>query len=184
MRIKAFDLEATSLSGMVGRLLVGVVKDIIPPEYGEGQTRIYRADDKKYRVKGDLADDRFLAKAIKDDLEGATVIVGHNSKLFDRKFLNARLMKGGFEPLKSQYHVDTMWIVRTHLRISSKLANVQQFLGLPDAKTEITWDDWMRGTGMDHAALDTITTHCVQDVKVLEQAYWKLLPYARTITRA
>lgn len=169
---------------MVGRLLCGVVKDIVPPEYGTGQTRIYRADDPKYRVRGDLADDSKLAKAIKDDLEGATVIVGHNSKLFDRKFLNARLMKGGLEPLKPQWHIDTMWTVRTHLRISSKLANVQQFLGLPDEKTDISWDDWMRGQGMDRKAIDTIVEHCVKDVLVLEEAYWKLLPYVRTITKA
>jgi hypothetical protein len=169
---------------MVGRLLVGVVKDVIPPEYGSGKIRIYRADDPKYRVRGDLADDNKLALAIKEDLEGADAIIGHNSKLFDRKFLNARLIKGGHDPLKSQWHIDTMWIVRTHLRISSKLANVQAFLGLPDEKTEITWDDWMRGQGMDSRAISEIETHCIQDVKVLEQAYWKLLPYMREIRRA
>ncbi len=183
MRIVGYDLECSSLSGMVGRLLCGVVKDFIPPEYGRGKVQVFRGDDKKYRTS-DFADDGPLAVAIRDCLEQADVVVGHNSKLFDRKFLNARLMKAGERPLKSQFNVDTMWIVRTHMRTSSKLVNVQQFLGLPDEKTDITWDDWTRGIAFDKKALDTIADHCIKDVEVLEEAYWKLLPMMRTISRA
>lgn len=183
MRILAFDLECTSLSGMVGRLLCGSVKDVVHPDYADGNVRTYRADDPAYRNKKDDADDAKLAVAIRDELEVADVIVGHNSKLFDRKFLNARLLKAGHRPLRQQYHIDTMWIVRTHLRISSKLDNVQKFLGLPTVKTPISWDDWMRGLN-DNKAMNTIVEHCEADVRVLEEAYWRLLPYMRTIVRA
>lgn len=173
MKIVGFDLECTSLSGMIGRILCCSFKDITPDQ--NTKVRTFRADKPPYRQK-DIVDDGKLAVAIRDELESYNIIVGHNSKLFDVKFLNARLLKIGERPLRPTWHVDTMWIVRSKFRISSKLANVQQFLGLPDAKTPIEWDQWARGAAFDAKAMNEIVTHCEQDVKVLEQAYWKLLP--------
>ncbi len=184
MRIRAFDLECTSLSGMIGRVLCGVVRDVLPPEFNvKTKPRIYRGDDPKYRNKSDVADDSKLVMAIRDDLAGADMIIGHNSKLFDRKFLNARLIKAGKAPSKQQFHMDTMWIVRSHMRVSSKLVNLQQFLGLPEEKTDLLWDTWQRGAAFDKKAMDEIILHCVKDVDVLELAYWKLLPLVRRLER-
>lgn len=173
MRVVGFDLECTHLSGMIGRILCCSFKDIAPDH--KGKLRTFRADKAPYKQK-DIIDDGKLAVAIRDELEKYEVIVGHNSKLFDVKFLNARLLKVGERPLKPIWHIDTMWIVRSKFRISSKLDNVQQFLGLPDAKTPISWDQWARGAAFNGTAMNDIVTHCEQDVKVLEQAYWKLLP--------
>lgn len=182
MRLVGFDLECSNLSGMAGRILCCSFKPILPDRSGEVYT--FRGDDKKYRNKKDMADDSQLAVAIRNELEQYDLLVGHNSKLFDRKFLNARLLHAGERPAPSQWHIDTMWIIRSHIRASSKLALAQNFMGLPEEKTPITWDDWMRGMAFDRAAMDNIVQHCEQDVKVLEQAYWRLLPYVRTISRA
>jgi len=168
---------------MIGRVLCAVVKDILPPEYGSGKHRVYRGDDPKYRNAKDCADDSKLVAAIRDDLAGSEMIIGHNSKLFDRKFLNARLIKSNQEPMKQQFHIDTMWIIRAHMRASSKLQNVQQFLGLPDEKTPISWDDWQRGAAFDKKAMTEIVGHCIQDVLVLEEAYWRILPLVRRVER-
>src|SRR5688572_6481548 len=173
---------------MVGRMLCCSFKPLVwhregeEPEWARPYT--FRGDDKKYRNGKDLADDSRLAIAVRDELEKYDIIVGHNSKLFDRKFLNARLMRYGERPLKSMWHLDTMWIIRTHAAMSSKLDNVQKHMGLPDEKTPITWDDWQRGAGFDRAAMDQIVQHCEQDVIVLAQAYWRLLPFVRDIRRA
>lgn len=183
MRCVAWDLECTSLSGMIGRIICGVVKDVVPPEYGNGKVRVYRGDDPKYRNRKDTADDGKLVQAIRDDLEQADIIIGHNSILFDRKFLNARLMKAGLQPLSPKFMIDSMWAIRTHLRASSKLQNIQQFLGLPDEKTPISWDQWQRGAAYDGEAIDDIVDHCIQDVLVLEEAYWRIKPLVRTISR-
>lgn len=182
MRIVSWDIECSSLSGMVGRIICSGFKPVIPPEYGTTKPYIFRLDDKKFYLK-DAADDSKLAVAIRDELEKYDVVIAHNGILFDRKFLNARLLKAAERPLKPIFFVDTMWIVRTHMRTSSKLDNLQQYLGLPDEKTKITWDDWQRGVARDNKALDIIAKHCIQDVKVLEQAYWRLLPAMRTLGR-
>lgn len=182
MRIVGFDLECTSLSGMVGRMLCCGFKKFT--EEQNSPAYIFRGDVPKYRNKLDIVDDSKLAVAIRDELETYDIIVGHNSKLFDRKFLNARLMKAGERPLKPMWHVDTMWIIRTHARMSSKLDNVQRFMGLPMEKTPITWDNWMRAAAFDKKGMDEVVSHCQADVEVLEQAYWRLIPFMRQITRA
>jgi DNA polymerase III epsilon subunit-like protein len=173
MRLVGFDLECTHLSGMIGRILCCSFKPITPNQ--DAKVYTFRADKAPYRQK-DIIDDGQLAVSIRDELEKFDIIVGHNSKLFDVKFLNARLLKVGERPLKPMWHIDTMWVVRTKFRISSKLDNVQQFMGLPDQKTPISWDQWSRGAAFDSKAMNDIVTHCEQDVKVLEQAYWRLLP--------
>lgn len=183
MRIVAWDLECSSLSGMVGRILCSGFKQIMPPECRKSKVYILRGDDALYNNPDDLADDSKLAIATRDELEKYDVIVAHNGILFDRKFLNARLIKVDARPIKPMFFVDTMWIVRTHMRASSKLDNVQKFLNLPDEKTDITWDNWQRGLSGDKAAMDEIVKHNKQDLLVLEQAYWRLLPAMRTLSR-
>jgi uncharacterized protein YprB with RNaseH-like and TPR domain len=178
MRIVAFDLETTGLGGNFGRILCCSFKPITPDQEQDPYT--FRGDDKKYRGK-DIVDDGVLAVAIRDELEKYDVIVGHNSKLFDAKFLNARLLKAGARPRLQRFHVDTMWIVRSHFRMSSKLDNVQKMLNLPDEKSPIDWDEWARAGTYLKKAMDNVVHHCEQDVRVLEQAYWRLLPSMRNL---
>lgn len=149
---------------------------------GSGKVYTFRADDEQF-ASDDLVDDSILAASIRDELEKFDVLVGHNSLLFDRKFLNARLLKGGHEILRPRWHVDTMWIVRSQFRMSSKLMNVQKMLNLPEEKTEIDWDQWARAGAYYKPGMDEVVHHCEQDVKVLEQAYWKLLPAKTRLER-
>lgn len=187
MRIVGFDLECSSLNGMIGRVLCCGFKEILPAEHSKKlgiKPYVLRGDDKQYKNPKDLSDDSKLVDAIRVELNKYDVWVAHNGKLFDRKFMNTRLLKGNKEPLRSTFFIDPMWTVRTHMRTSSKLDNVQQLLGLEDEKTKITWDDWQRAMSGDKAAMDVIVRHVEQDVLVLEQAYWRLLPLMRTIARA
>lgn len=173
-RVVMWDLECTSLSGMIGRILCCSFKP-----YGE-EPYTFRGDEKRFK-RADIVDDSLLAVAIRDELEKYDVIVGHNSKLFDSKFLAARLFKAGERPRENRLHIDTMWAVRSNLRISSKLENIQNFAGLEDKKTPITWDDWMRAGAFVKPAMDQVVKHCEQDVKVLEEAYRKLIPYIKSL---
>ena len=77
--------------------------------------------------------------------------------------------------------MDTMWAVRSNLRMSSKLENIQHFTGLEDKKTPITWDDWARAGAFVKPAMDQVVSHCEQDVKVLEGAYRRLIPYIKSL---
>jgi uncharacterized protein YprB with RNaseH-like and TPR domain len=171
-----WDIEATSLSGMIGRILCSSFKPLGEEPY------TFRGDRKPYR-NGDIADDSALAIAIRDELEKYDVLVGHNSKLFDAKFLAARLFRVGERPRRKQLHVDTMWLIRSNLRMSSKLDNIQKFIGLPEEKSPIAWDDWARAGAWNRQAMDYVVEHCEQDVRVLEGVYVKLLPYVSRLVK-
>lgn len=138
------------------------------------------------RFKGESKiDDKKLCIAIRDELETYNMIVGWNSKLFDLPLLNARLAKHGERPCRPQFHADVMWYAGgSSMRIGSrKLENVQKFFKLGDEKTPIDWEQWQAVAAGDTTAMKAVVNHCQQDVKVLAQAYWKLLPHIATIHR-
>lgn len=173
--VVGWDLECTSLSGMIGRVLCCSFKPLEKAPY------TLRGDKKPYKTS-DIVDDRALVVAIRDELEKYDLIVSHNGKLFDSKFLAARLFKAGERPRENRYHVDTMWAVRSNLRISSKLENIQLFTpGIEEKKTPITWDNWARASAFNSSAMDVVVEHCEQDVKVLEEAYLRLIPYLKEL---
>ena len=136
------------------------------------------------RLKGSSKiDDSKLCIAIRDELERYNLIVGWNSKLFDLPLLNARLAKHGQRPCRVQFHGDMMWYAGgSSMRIGSrKLVNVQKFFKLGEEKTEIDWEDWQKVATGDQKAMKKVVEHCEADVKVLAEAYWKLLPYVATL---
>lgn len=182
MRICAFDLETTNLSGLMGRILCGSFYRIVDGHQTKPYT--FRLDDKRYSGRSRIDDNR-LAVAIRDELEKYNMVIGWNSKLFDAPFLNARLAKVGSRPFHPQFHLDLMYYAGgCSMRIGSKkLENVQKFFALSDAKTQITWDNWNLAAGGDRQALDKVVHHCEQDVKVLAQAYWKMLPAVANLHR-
>lgn len=180
MRSAVFDLETTNLSANFGRLLIGSIKEVQPD--GKGKMVTFRADDKRFRRK-DIIDDGALAVAIRDELERFDIIIGQNSKLFDAKFLNARLLKAEERPLRQIFHIDLMWITRSNLRVSSKLENIGKQFGLPTPKLSVSWEDWARAHAGDRKALDVLVERCETDVELTEQAFWKLKPLIKSIPR-
>lgn len=171
----------------MGRVLCASFLDIVDTQFLTTVPKKYhpkpvtlRGDQPEY-LDGDPVNDHRLVVAIRDYLQQYHSIVTWNGKLFDNRFLNAKLLEYGEAPLKVQFHYDPMWTVRNGLRIgSSKLLNVQKYLNLGEEKTEITWKDWQRAQCFDKESMDTVVYHCEQDVKVLVEAYWKLLPHARS----
>jgi uncharacterized protein YprB with RNaseH-like and TPR domain len=166
----------------MGRILCGSFYRIVDGHTTKPYT--FRLDDKRYTGRSRI-DDNKLAVAIRDELERYNLLVSWNGKLFDAPFLNARLAKAGERPLRPQMHLDCMYYAGgCSMRIGSKkLVNVQKFFNLSDAKTEISWDKWNLASGGDKASLDDVVHHCEQDVKVLAQAYWKLLPAVANLHR-
>ena len=182
MRIVAWDLETSDLKALMGRLFCCSFQPIVEGRHVPAYT--FRADRAPWRAR-DPIDDSKLAVAIRDELEKYHLIVSWNGKMFDAPFLNARLLRVGERPLRPQLHLDAMFYAGgVSNRIGSrKLDNVQRFLGLSEAKTPISWTDWQRAAIGDKRAFERVVIHNVQDVKVLAQAYWRLLPSVATIHR-
>ncbi len=173
-RIGLYDIEATHLEANVGRILCAVVKTVGDPS----STRVFTAHERKYK-RPDNFDDSALAADIRDYLETFDIIVGHNSKMFDTKFINARNLKAGQRTKKPQYQVDTFWSWKSKARAWGSLKAIQEFLATPTEKTSISWGSWMNALGWDPKlrtqAMDEIVEHCILDVNALEEVYVALV---------
>lgn len=180
MRLVAFDIETTDLKALMGRILCASFYEI----GSDAEPYTFRADTAPWKSK-DPIDDSKLCVALRDELEKYNAVITWNGKMFDVPFLNARLARAGERLYKPQFHIDAMYYARgTSLRIgSSRLVNVQKFFDLGESKTEISWEQWQRAAGGNRAAMDEVVVHCEQDVKVLAQAYWRLLPQIANVHR-
>ena len=57
-------------------------------------------------------------------------------------------------------------------------------MGIEEQKTRLDWDVWKRAMRGDKEGLDEVVRHCEIDVRVLAEAYWRLLPYVRNFHKA
>jgi uncharacterized protein YprB with RNaseH-like and TPR domain len=172
-----WDLETTGLTAIMGRLLACAVAD------SWGKTQVFRIEDFPGAT---LIDDGPLAVAIRDYLEDADHWVTWNGKLYDIPFLNARLLKAGERPIRSDIkHTDLMYYSRgSFVRIgSSKLDNVSKFVDSPNRKTPLEWETWQLAGLGDKAAMDLVCEHAVADVLVTRDVFAHLKPHIRNVHR-
>lgn len=186
MRIAAFDIETTDLKALMGQVLCCSFKPIaIDAEFTANDPRCepytFRIDDKRFKGE-DWEDDSVLVQGILDELATYDLIVSWNGKLFDVAFLKAKSAEYQLAPARLRWHLDAMWIVRNGMRIgSSKLINVQKYLGVDSEKTDITWGDWRKASRGVKKSMDIVVEHCEADVEVLSEVYWRLLPYVKQL---
>lgn len=164
MKIGIWDLETTGLTGIMGRILTCSFVSL------NDEPIVYRTDVKPWTGKSKIDDGR-LAVAIRDQLETYHLIVGHNIRLFDIPFLNARLAKAGERPLRTHFVMDTMWAARRMRIGSSKLDNLQKYFALEDKKTPLSWETWQLASQGDKDAMEEVIVHNVQDVLVTRELY-------------
>ena len=173
LKIVGFDLECTSLKPTVGRILCASFTPL------NGETYTFTALDRGIK-RADVYDDSRLALKIRDELEQYDIIIGHNSKMFDLRFLNARLLRTLLRTKMPQFHIDTMWSWRSKSSGWSGLDNIQKYM-LPDGthKTPIKWEQWMRALGwskrLREEAMAEIVEHCENDTRVLMEVYARLV---------
>lgn len=172
-----WDLETTNLTAIMGRLLACAFAD------GFGRAKAFRIEDYPGRTP---IDDSQLAIAIRDEIEKADFWVTWNGKMFDVPFLNARLLKAGVRPLRSDVkHVDLMYMAGApFVRIGSrKLENVSKYVNSPNRKTPLDWETWQLAGLGDREAMDKVVEHAIADVLVTRDVFAHLKPHVRNIHR-
>lgn len=125
----------------------------------------------------DIFDDLELCKDIKHVLEEADVIIGHNSKGFDLKYINTRLMLHGLHPVMHKAHIDTYHdIARHHLKVRSrKLGTLARTFNLPVQKGFMDFPkDWNNVIVRKRGAMQKMIKYNKDDVSVLELLYDKI----------
>jgi uncharacterized protein YprB with RNaseH-like and TPR domain len=186
MKVAFWDLETTGLNANMGNVLACGVLD-----YATDKVDVYRLDEKPFRPKRkhragrtlDKGDDRKLVVAVRNRLEEAHMNVAHNLHMFDKPYLNARLLYWDERPLAKRMCLDTKpYCGGVSLRIGgTSLKTAQQFFGTGAEKSDLDWEIWRAARELDRDAMDYIVDHCVRDLKVLKEVYDKILPIVRQI---
>lgn len=110
-------------------------------------------------------------------LDEADVVVHYNGKKFDIPWLNREFVAEGFMPPSPYKQVDLLETVKSKFKFpSNKLAYVSTALDIGE-KIDTTFDLWMGCMANDHEAWKLMRRYNIQDVKLLEKLYVKLLPW-------
>ena len=136
MRLAYWDIETSNLKGDVGRLLCASVLS--------GRKMVsFRNDD----IGSSMADDASIAVQLRDYLEEFHLTIGWFSKGFDITFLNTRLVKAGFKPIRPHLHLDPIWYCKGWRGLntrSSKMKVMAEFFDV-ERKMDVDVDVWIRG---------------------------------------
>lgn len=177
-RVIIFDLECMHINwgANLGNIFCMAWKVL-----GEKKTHLESITDFSGK---DILDDSRLVARIKEILDGADMWITYYGTKFDVPFIQTRLLVHGMKPLAPVAHKDLFYTIKFKFKFDrNRLLDVQNFLQLEESKTPVRLEKWLAALVGRKGALDEIEEHCIQDVKVLELAYEKVLPFMTTHPR-
>ena len=126
-------------------------------------------------------DEKRLLKEFFERYAEADLIVGHNVKKFDMKFLRTRAAFYGLDPVENTPQEDTLVIIKKYFALeSNKLDYACKYFGI-EGKTEQRYDDLIDGClAGDMQKWKTLKEYNIQDVVIDEQLYSKVAPWHTT----
>lgn len=172
-KILSFDLESIGVTALQPDL--GCVAVLGYKWLHESKVHVITLDEKSLRH----FDDSKLLKAASKLFEEADLLVGHFSSVFDRRFIQGRLLINNLPPIPPTKMRDTCMIARSVANFSSnRLKHLAKIFKLKNQKLENNWPDaWFRVMQGDMKALRGMAKYCKGDVLAVEELYLKLRPF-------
>ena len=107
----------------------------------------------------------------------------HNCKRFDEKMANAFFLRHGMNPPSPYQSFDTLQTARKYFRFDNNKLDYLGKLLIGEGKTDVTygdcWDKMLHGSLKEKRKYaHLMDVYCRRDVEVLENVYYKLLPWA------
>lgn len=176
MRLAFFDIEATSLTATYGRFLCACFKF-----QDERTVRTIRART--------LRDERTALKEFVKIWGETDIVVSVNGLLFDRRFINGRLLRYGLAPLEPKFHIDLRWIHSEYCATAGhSLDLMSRHLRCKTRKFRVDEETWLQAHDTDNRVLsktahDAIVKHCVYDVLTTEEVFSKVKKCIKSIKR-
>lgn len=149
----------------------------------DGEDKILYMDQRKAR---NIEDDKKIVEGLWKLLDEADIVIGHNSKKFDIKKINARIRFHNLPPYSPIRQIDTLQIARKHFAFTSnKLEHLAEFLGCTVKKLKhrrfIGFDLWKACMDKNQEAFKEIEAYNKRDVEVTEEVFEKLIPWDNSI---
>lgn len=173
-----FDIETTGLKANWSHMIAWCIKPM-------GCIDI-RYDLITSREARDKNDKRVIKSAIEEMKKYDRIVTFYGSG-FDIPWTRSRALKHNlfFPEYKDLYHTDVYYMARGKLKIhSNRLGSVCQFLGIPAKNHPMTPELWEKAGAGQKEALDTILTHCKEDVESTEAVFDRLLPHTQVNRRS
>jgi hypothetical protein len=145
---------------------------------GEAKGGMIRPKDLK-KFREDPTDDRQMCKEFLELVEQADAVVGWNSKGFDWRFLQTRIMKHRLGYLPPVPHVDLLMTSRNATKMRRSLDNTGKFFDLKNQKIPLDMNEWMSAGRGNPKALQHVIDHCEADILMTEEAYYLFSPLSR-----
>lgn len=181
-RIAFFDIEASNLKANIGNMISYALKPLGGPVRYNGWTRKEAIDRKQL--------DRRLMKELIEDLKEVDLLVTFFGTGFDIKFIRTRAMMlfglgdGGFPAFGQVKHFDVYYAVKSRMQLySNRLAVATAALDI-EGKTPLPSSLWTDARLGYPDAMREIKTHNIEDVKILEDLYERLIPYVKVIRKS
>lgn len=119
-----------------------------------------------------------MVKAAHALLDEADIVVHYNGNSFDMPHLRREFLLAGLGPTSPWKDVDLMRVVKSRFRfVSNKLQHVSTQLGLKGKLGHSGHDLWVRCMAGDDKAWALMRRYNVQDVRLTEELYDRLLPW-------
>jgi len=111
-------------------------------------------------------------------MDEADVLVGWNSAAFDHKHINREFLENGMQPPSPVKDLDLMSVTKANFQFpSNKLDYVAQALGVGAKVKHSGFSLWVRCMDGDEKAWAEMKKYQVQDVNLLVDLYYHLLPW-------
>jgi len=111
-------------------------------------------------------------------LDEADAVVGYNSRGFDVKHLHREFVLAGMPPPSPHKDIDLLSVARSRFKFASnKLDHVAAELGVGSKLKHQGFDLWRKCIDGDESAWRTMKRYNMQDVRLTEQLYERLLPW-------
>jgi uncharacterized protein YprB with RNaseH-like and TPR domain len=149
----------------------------------QGESKMHYMDQRNAK---DLENEKVILEGIWKLLDESDIVVGHNSKSFDIKKLNARFLVHGMQPPSTFRQIDTLTIAKKYFAMTSnKLEYLADKLKckLKKLKTKkfVGFELWKQCLAKNKEAFKEMQLYNMRDVEVLEEVYEKLIPWDKSI---
>ena len=120
-----------------------------------------------------------VVKKLRELLDEADIVIGHNSDAFDIKKANARFVYHGLGPPSHYQTVDTLKMARRHFKFNSnRLGHLGEHLGLGGKEATGGFETRAVCMNGDAIAWSVMKKYAKQDVDLLVDVYERLRPWA------
>ena len=124
--------------------------------------------------------DKRICESIWNMINDADIIIGHNIRKFDIKWLNAEFILNGIKPPSPYQTIDTLTEARKHFKFPSNRLDYLGKIMVRKEKIETNYKLWKMCMIGDQDALQKMVKYNENDVLLLEDVYVELRPWIKS----